>query len=179
MPLHREDHDHRLVRGISMDHHTTETRVEAPRLQALFPGTSEVAALMRRTDRSATPLGGPTTWPKSLLTMLSMHLRSRYQMWLDWGPNLHFFYNVQKAWKSERYRKSPANVRVRASGASHASLRRIGHTHVCTTLTPCEEATPADTSSLHAEFDSDAQPCFERSALAMKSPSTRPSPRPV
>jgi signal transduction histidine kinase len=48
---------------------------------------------MRQTDWSATPLGDPETWPKSLLTMLSMLLRSRYQMWLGWGPNLHFFYN--------------------------------------------------------------------------------------
>jgi signal transduction histidine kinase len=48
---------------------------------------------MRRADWSATPLGDPRTWPKSLLTMLSMLLRSRYQMWLGWGANLHFFYN--------------------------------------------------------------------------------------
>jgi hypothetical protein len=62
-------------------------------LQALFPGDSEVAALMRRTDWSATPLGDPRTLPKSLLTMLSMLLRSRYQMWLGSGPDLLFFYN--------------------------------------------------------------------------------------
>lgn len=50
---------------------------------------------MRRTDWSATPLGDPTSWPKSLLTMRSMLLRSRYQMWLGWGPgpDLRFFYN--------------------------------------------------------------------------------------
>ena len=62
-------------------------------LRALFPGDSELASLMRATDWSRTALGAPQTWPQSLRTMVRMLLTSRYQMWMGWGPQLHFFYN--------------------------------------------------------------------------------------
>src|SRR5581483_4067202 len=62
-------------------------------LDALFPGDSELAALMRATDWSRTALGSPQTWPQSLRTIVRMLLTSRYQMWMGWGPQLHFFYN--------------------------------------------------------------------------------------
>ena len=65
----------------------------AATLRALFPGNSELASLMRAQDWSRTALGPPETWPQSLCTMLRMLLTSRYQMWMGWGPDLHFFYN--------------------------------------------------------------------------------------
>nr|WP_245654010.1 PAS domain-containing protein [Novosphingobium rosa] len=48
---------------------------------------------MRETDWSATPLGCPTNWPEGLKSALRMLLTSRFEMWLGWGPDLHFFYN--------------------------------------------------------------------------------------
>ncbi len=62
-------------------------------LDALFPGDSELAALMRATAWSRTALGSPQIWPQSLRTIVRMLLTSRYQMWMGWGPQLHFFYN--------------------------------------------------------------------------------------
>src|SRR5579871_2242864 len=48
---------------------------------------------MRAKDFGATALGEPTSWPQSLRTIVRMMLSSRYQMWMGWGPDLHFFYN--------------------------------------------------------------------------------------
>ena len=73
--------------------HDTPPADQARSLRALFPGESEVALLMRATDWSRTALGPPLTWPHGLRTMVRMLLTSRYQMWMGWGPQLHFFYN--------------------------------------------------------------------------------------
>jgi len=59
----------------------------------LFAGPGEMAALMRATDWSATPLGPPQTWPFSLRTIVRVLLTSRFAMWLGWGPDLTFLYN--------------------------------------------------------------------------------------
>ncbi|QUT05112.1 PAS domain S-box protein [Sphingobium phenoxybenzoativorans] len=59
----------------------------------IFPGTSEMARVMREHDWSATPLGPPAQWPEALKIPLRMLLTTRFEMWLGWGPDLHFFYN--------------------------------------------------------------------------------------
>ncbi|WP_166636894.1 ATP-binding protein [Cognatilysobacter terrigena] len=52
---------------------------------------------MRRTiaerDWTATPLGPPSTWPRSLKTVVELMLDSRFAMWLAWGDDLTFFCN--------------------------------------------------------------------------------------
>jgi PAS domain S-box-containing protein len=58
-----------------------------------FQHRGEVAALMRATDWSPTPLGHPSTWPAALHTTIRLMLTSRYAMWMGWGPDLRFFYN--------------------------------------------------------------------------------------
>jgi PAS domain S-box-containing protein len=52
-----------------------------------------MAALMRAHDWSATPLGPPQSWPHALKVALRILLTSRFEMWLGWGPQVHFFYN--------------------------------------------------------------------------------------
>lgn len=63
------------------------------RLQEVFPGTSEMAAVMRAHDWATSPLGPPDTWPDALKIPLRMLLTTRFEMWLGWGPDLLFFYN--------------------------------------------------------------------------------------
>jgi signal transduction histidine kinase/DNA-binding response OmpR family regulator len=58
-----------------------------------FPGDSDLAAMMRQHDWSATPLGDPATWPQALHTVVRVLLTSRFAMWMGWGPELTFFYN--------------------------------------------------------------------------------------
>jgi signal transduction histidine kinase len=59
----------------------------------LFAGSSEMAALMRARDWTATPLGTTQAWPQSLRTIVRVLLTSRFAMWLGWGPDLTFLYN--------------------------------------------------------------------------------------
>lgn len=62
-------------------------------LHDIFPGNSEMARQMREHDWAATPLGNPLSWPENLKVPLRMLLTSRFEMWLGWGEDLHFFYN--------------------------------------------------------------------------------------
>lgn len=62
-------------------------------LAHIFPGSGEMARIMRAHDWSAIPLGDPRHWPDELKIPLRMLLTSRFEMWLGWGPDLHFFYN--------------------------------------------------------------------------------------
>jgi PAS domain S-box-containing protein len=59
----------------------------------LFPGQGAAASRMRAIDWSATPLGPVSGWPSSLKTIVHMMLRSRFAMWMCWGPDLTFFCN--------------------------------------------------------------------------------------
>lgn len=52
-----------------------------------------MAQRMRETDWAGTALGDPTHWPDALRIPLKIMLTSRFEMWLGWGPDLHFFYN--------------------------------------------------------------------------------------
>ena len=76
----------RMRGSVPMSLHTS-------RIDELFPGSSELAALMRAKDWSATSLGAPDTWPYSLRTIVRVVLTSRFAMWMGWGPDLTFLYN--------------------------------------------------------------------------------------
>ena len=53
----------------------------------------EMGARMRAMDWSATALGPPETWPRSLHSILYVMLASRHPMFLWWGPELIQFCN--------------------------------------------------------------------------------------
>ena len=74
-----------------MTSHRPPRSPETP--ESIFPGDSSLARIMRDLDWAATPLGPPELWPDGLKIPLRMLLTSRFEMWLGWGPDLHFFYN--------------------------------------------------------------------------------------
>ncbi|WGQ10662.1 PAS domain-containing sensor histidine kinase [Pedobacter gandavensis] len=53
----------------------------------------EMGELIRNYNWSANQLGHPSTWSQSLLTTLSIILKSKFPMFLWWGPDLIQFYN--------------------------------------------------------------------------------------
>ncbi|MDC0715101.1 response regulator [Stigmatella sp. ncwal1] len=59
----------------------------------IFVGDGEMAKLMRAHDWASTSLGAPERWPNALKVALRLLLTSRFEMWLGWGPDIHFFYN--------------------------------------------------------------------------------------
>ena len=59
----------------------------------VFIGESDMARLMRAHDWAATPLGPVSGWASSLKVALGLLLTSRFEMWLGWGDDIHFFYN--------------------------------------------------------------------------------------
>jgi PAS domain S-box-containing protein len=62
-------------------------------LQDLFVDGGRTGALMEAHDWSQSPLGHPSTWPPSLRTVVGLLLRSRFPMFVAWGPELGFLYN--------------------------------------------------------------------------------------
>ncbi|OOQ61779.1 PAS domain-containing sensor histidine kinase [Mucilaginibacter pedocola] len=56
-------------------------------------GGGEMGKLIREFDWASTSLGSPDKWPQSLLTTVSTILRSKFPMFLWWGPELIQFYN--------------------------------------------------------------------------------------
>jgi PAS domain S-box-containing protein len=56
-------------------------------------GGGEMGELTRQFDWSRTPLGPPTSWPQSLRTIVSALLKSRFPMFLFWGPQNIQIYN--------------------------------------------------------------------------------------
>jgi PAS domain-containing protein len=59
----------------------------------LFAGGGEAGALMRSMDWSATPLGPPEGWPRSLKTCVRILLTSRQAMFVWWGDHLINLHN--------------------------------------------------------------------------------------
>src|SRR5689334_11128125 len=72
---------------------TSMSSVQRVTIESIFPGSGEMATLMRAFDWTRTPLGPPATWPLSLRTVVRVVLTSRYAMWMGWGPGLTFLYN--------------------------------------------------------------------------------------
>lgn len=62
-------------------------------LPAFLQGNEEMARLIREKDWAATALGPIESWPKSLLTALGIMVKSKFPMYLFWGPELVGFYN--------------------------------------------------------------------------------------
>jgi PAS domain S-box-containing protein len=58
-----------------------------------LPHGSAVAALMRRHDWTATPLGPPDRWPQPVRTLAGVMLGSSQPMFLAWGPERTLLYN--------------------------------------------------------------------------------------
>ncbi|MFD0794136.1 ATP-binding protein [Mucilaginibacter litoreus] len=65
---------------------------EKPYLKYLAGG-GEMGELIRSYNWASTELGSPDKWPQTLFTTLSIMLRSKFPMFLWWGPNLIQFYN--------------------------------------------------------------------------------------
>ena len=59
----------------------------------VFVGDSDMARQMRAHDWASTPLGPVSGWAASLKLALGLLLTSRFEMWLGWGDDIHFFYN--------------------------------------------------------------------------------------
>ena len=59
----------------------------------LFVDGGRTGALMDAHDWSQSPLGHPSTWSPSLRTIVGLLLRSRFPMFVAWGPELGFLYN--------------------------------------------------------------------------------------
>lgn len=53
----------------------------------------EMAGMMRRHDWSGSPLGPPEGWPQTLRSVVGLMLRSRFPMFVAWGPRMGFLYN--------------------------------------------------------------------------------------
>lgn len=70
-----------------------ETKERSHIHQDIFAGGGETGELLRRKDWTASPLGAPQTWPKSLRLVASLVLNSRFPMFLAWGEDLGFLYN--------------------------------------------------------------------------------------
>lgn len=68
---------------------SANNRSEFPFLQ----GGGEMGVLTRRLNWAETPVGSPDRWPMSLRTTVSNILRSRFPMFLWWGPDMIQFYN--------------------------------------------------------------------------------------
>ena len=62
-------------------------------LASVFPGEGDVAGALRGLDWTATPLGSPEGWPRSLLSAVRIMLTSQFSMWMAWGEDLTFFCN--------------------------------------------------------------------------------------
>ncbi|MEO7577284.1 MAG: diguanylate cyclase, partial [Massilia sp.] len=60
---------------------------------SFLDGSSEMAALIRSRDWSATPLGPVATWPQSLRTTVSLCLASNFPINIVWGPQFTQIYN--------------------------------------------------------------------------------------
>lgn len=74
----------------------THTETGSPSFAAgdVFAADPEVGRDLARVDWAGTPLGDPSGWPQSLQTAVRILLRSRFSMWMAWGPELTFFCNA-------------------------------------------------------------------------------------
>lgn len=66
---------------------------EAGAARDVFASGGPVGAALADVEWSSTALGEPASWPRSLTLAVSTILRSRFSMWMAWGPDLTFFCN--------------------------------------------------------------------------------------
>lgn len=64
-----------------------------PQMHVFLSGGGQMGELMRQHDWSASSLGPPETWPRSLGSIAGLMLSSKFPMFLAWGPDLGFLYN--------------------------------------------------------------------------------------
>lgn len=83
-------HEQKVAKRVALRDERRQIMVDA---DDLFAGGGDVGALMRGRDWSQSPLGHPSTWPASLRTVVGLVLRSRFPMFVAWGPELGFLYN--------------------------------------------------------------------------------------
>ena len=57
----------------------------------VFSSDPQIGVDLARVNWADTPLGDPSAWPQSLQTAVRILLRSRFSMWMAWGPELTFF----------------------------------------------------------------------------------------
>lgn len=69
-----------------------QTKTQSPN-RDLFEGTSDMAALMRDFDWSATPLGPTESWSTALRMIVRFMLPNPFPQLLWWGPDLCCLYN--------------------------------------------------------------------------------------
>lgn len=79
-----------------------ENHTAQPLHEEYLKGGGEMGQLTRAYNWTKTPLGNPDTWSHSLLTTVSIILRSKFPMFLWWGNELTQFYN-------DAYRPSMGN----------------------------------------------------------------------
>ncbi|RCH55133.1 hypothetical protein DJ568_08050 [Mucilaginibacter hurinus] len=60
---------------------------------SFLDGGGESAQIIRSIDWSANPVGPISDWPQTLKTVLGIILRTKFPMFLFWGPELICFYN--------------------------------------------------------------------------------------
>src|SRR5688572_23868271 len=65
----------------------------AVELQRHFPGEGEMPRLFRSTDWSVLPMGSVDSWPKHVLTAITLMLESPLPMMLVWGQDFRLLYN--------------------------------------------------------------------------------------
>ncbi len=62
-------------------------------VRELFYASGDVGRDLLAVDWTSTPLGAPSTWPQSLISVIRLLIGSRFSMWMAWGPELTFFCN--------------------------------------------------------------------------------------
>ncbi|HEY0491448.1 MAG TPA: PAS domain-containing protein [Telluria sp.] len=65
----------------------------ASTMPAFLTGGGQAGALMRAHDWSASALGMPSEWPRSLSAVVGLILNTEFPMFIAWGPQLTFLYN--------------------------------------------------------------------------------------
>jgi len=60
---------------------------------SFLQGGGEMGEMIRSNDWSKTPVGDVSEWPQSLRTTLGIIIKSKFPMFLWWGPELICFYN--------------------------------------------------------------------------------------
>jgi signal transduction histidine kinase/DNA-binding response OmpR family regulator/serine phosphatase RsbU (regulator of sigma subunit) len=73
--------------------HSPEASRDEGGAPAVLRSSGEVGRDLLAVDWTATPLGDPATWPRTLTSVVRTMLGSRFSMWMAWGAELTFFCN--------------------------------------------------------------------------------------